>query len=90
MTLQFAGLTDVGRVRKTNEDNWAADPLQGLFIVADGMGGEYAGELASKVVVSTIPKLVQKHFGPTETLPIGRAGRRMGKAIATLSTQLRQ
>jgi protein phosphatase len=90
MSLQYAGLTDAGRVRPTNEDNWAADPAQGLFIVADGMGGECAGELASKAVVTILPQLVRKHFGPTETLPNGRAGRQIGKAIATLSTQLRE
>ena len=90
MTLRYAGLTDVGRVRQRNEDNWAADPAQGLFIVADGMGGEFAGELASRAVVTTLPELVRKYLGTMEGLPNGRAGRRMGKAIATLSTQLRQ
>src|SRR5579872_3564736 len=90
MTLQYAGLTDAGRVRPTNEDNWAADPAQGLFIVADGMGGECGGELASKAVVTILPELVRKYFAPTDTLPNGRAGRRIGKAIAILSTQLHQ
>lgn len=90
VTVRYAGLTDVGRVRQTNEDNWFADPEQGLFIVADGMGGEFAGALASKAVVATLPELVRKYFGTLEGLPDGGARRRMTNAIATLSTQLRQ
>ena len=90
MKLRYAGLTDLGRVRQTNEDDWSVDPERGLFIVADGMGGEFAGALASKAVVATLPELVRKHFGTMESLDGGRAGQRMGKAIRALSTQLRQ
>ena len=90
LTVQYAGLTDPGRVRQTNEDNWTANPEQGLFIVADGMGGQFAGALASKAVVETLPGLIKQHFEKLESLPKGRAKRRMAKAIATLSTQIRQ
>jgi len=89
-TVQYAGLTDLGRVRQTNEDNWTAEPKQGLFIVADGMGGEFAGALAAKAVVATLPGLVRKYLGTMEALSNGRVGRRMAKAIAELSAQLRQ
>ncbi len=90
LTIRYAGLTDRGRVRPANEDNWAADSDQGLFIVADGMGGEFGGTLASKAVVETLPILVRQEFGMMPNLPKRRAGRRMAKAIATLSTQMRQ
>ncbi len=90
LTIKYAGLTDQGRVRTANEDNWAVDSEQGLFIVADGMGGEFAGALASKVVVATLPGLVRRYFGTMEGLPKNKARRRMAKAFATLSTQLRQ
>ncbi len=89
LTVRYARLTDVGRVRQTNEDNWTADLEQGLFIVADGMGGESAGELASKAVVMALPGVVRQCFGTMEGLPRRRAPRRMKKAIATLSIQLR-
>jgi protein phosphatase len=48
--------TDVGRVRKGNEDNFYADAneYRGLFMVADGMGGHAAGEVASQMAVDTI------------------------------------
>ncbi len=52
--IQAAGMTDIGLVRKNNEDNFGYDLRQGIFVVCDGMGGQQAGELASKIAVDTI------------------------------------
>ena len=52
------GMSDVGRKRKHNEDNMAFDPEEGLFVVADGMGGHAAGEVASKITVETIGEFI--------------------------------
>ncbi len=51
-------LTDVGRVRDHNEDAIAADPALGLWVLADGMGGYNAGEVASGIAVKTVVDLV--------------------------------
>src|SRR5439155_2246836 len=56
--IQAYGLTDVGRKRKHNEDAFAMDVTEGLFIVADGMGGHAAGEVASKITVETIGEFI--------------------------------
>jgi serine/threonine protein phosphatase PrpC len=49
-----AGLTNIGRRRDNNEDTFHGDDKIGLYIVADGMGGHRAGEVASRTVVRSI------------------------------------
>jgi serine/threonine protein phosphatase PrpC len=58
LTIDAFGLTDVGRKRKHNEDAYALDVNEGLFIVADGMGGHAAGEVAAKITVETIGEFI--------------------------------
>ena len=49
--------TDVGKVRKINEDAGAAFPEKGLWVVADGMGGHDAGDFASRSIVDSLALL---------------------------------
>ena len=58
--IQFAALTDVGRVREQNEDNFLVDKKLGLFVVCDGMGGHAAGEVASALAVRTVHDEIKK------------------------------
>ncbi len=53
-SIESAGLTDVGQRRDNNEDEFLIDDSLGFYIVADGMGGHKAGEVASKMVVETV------------------------------------
>lgn len=52
--VRASGITDRGRVRPTNEDCFGIDPELQLYVVADGMGGHAAGEVASRLAVETV------------------------------------
>ncbi|HTO75911.1 MAG TPA: protein phosphatase 2C domain-containing protein, partial [Thermoanaerobaculia bacterium] len=58
LSIEAFGLTDVGRKRKHNEDAFALEIPDGLFIVADGMGGHAAGEVAARITVETIGEFI--------------------------------
>jgi serine/threonine protein phosphatase PrpC len=64
--LVYAARTDVGMIRSGNEDNFTVDSsgTRGIFIVADGMGGHAAGEVASEMAV----QIVQRELAPVKNL----------------------
>jgi protein phosphatase len=52
--IEFFGISEVGHVRPNNEDVWSAVPEKQFFILADGMGGHQAGEIASSFAVESM------------------------------------
>lgn len=60
--LEIASCTDPGMVRSHNEDSVAADPANGLVVLADGMGGYNAGEVASGMATTVITTEMQQLF----------------------------
>ena len=71
--VRFVGLSDTGKVREHNEDTIAVDPDIGLLVLADGMGGYNAGEVASGIAVKTIVNLVREAFQVQDLHSIDRA-----------------
>ncbi len=59
ITLEAWLATDIGMVREHNEDSAASVPERGFFIVADGMGGHAAGEIASAMAVESVRKALE-------------------------------
>lgn len=66
----FAGATNIGQKRKSNQDAICLDSSQMLYAVADGMGGHNGGDIASKITVDSLPAFVQEnsHLPPEECL----------------------
>src|SRR5437764_10352393 len=58
MDVKAYGLTDVGRQRQHNEDTFLVEDEAKLFLVADGMGGHAAGEIASRIAVDSISEFI--------------------------------
>lgn len=93
MRLNVEGKTHIGRKRKINEDNYLINPELGLYVIADGMGGHRAGEVASRMVVESIEGYWQKvNFKETPTVPettakdISKKAKHLVKAISLANT----
>ena len=70
------GKTDVGKARKLNEDSMLVRPEVGMWVVADGMGGHEAGDVASQMVVNTLKEVpegisLEKYIDDVEDALIG-------------------
>ena len=86
MQLTVAARSDIGMIRSGNEDNFFADanPARGLFIVADGMGGHAAGEVASEMAVQIVARelqLVRDLRGDGVAQAVARAVKQANAAI---------
>jgi protein phosphatase len=82
-SVQMAGLTDPGRVRLKNEDSIATWPEGGLAVLADGMGGHQAGEIASRIAVDVITRHFMDVFARAK-----RSGASIGTSAITESIEL--
>jgi len=82
--ISAAGMTDKGKIRDNNEDNFYIDEEFGFFIVSDGIGGRQAGEKASEVVVTVLPIQINSIINTS------RPEEALERSIQFLSNQLRE
>jgi len=68
MPVKFAARTDPGAVRTNNEDSYSVDGELGLFMVADGMGGHAAGEVAAAIAIYQTHRYVEGSHTLAEAL----------------------
>lgn len=83
--LEAGTASHVGRVRERNEDAFHADEAAGLFLVADGMGGHAAGEVASSLAARTVVDRMSEAAGRPPTAGLRD---RLGAAILTAGRRI--
>ena len=90
--MQYAGLSDIGRLRTNNQDRWGAqldgETEQSLFMVADGVACSTDGGLAAHLVVDLLPTYVARHLKPDE-LDESAAPELLGRAVTEFCDDFR-
>lgn len=83
MNIKFSAKTDLGKKRKLNEDSFCVAEDIGLFLVADGMGGHSAGEIASQTTVEAVRMSLADWLkkGPPNSEVFARAIQLANKAV---------
>lgn len=85
--LSWGALSVVGNFRPNNEDRFFVDPLGKFFLVADGMGGQSAGERASALAAEVIPRVLEKELD-FEKGDLGQITAALQRAVSQANTEI--
>src|ERR1700722_4366368 len=80
--------TDIGLIRDNNEDVWAALPEHKVFLLADGMGGHAAGEVAAQQAIEILSELIAKAFCSPKKRNLKEAKRRLDLLIRQTNAEV--
>lgn len=84
-TFVSGGLSDRGLVRENNEDAWGEIEAYNFYVLADGMGGHQAGEVAAREAVSHFLRLVRKSFKSARQKSLAELAKEIKKAMAQVN-----
>jgi len=88
ITVESKGITDVGKTRMGNEDSLFYDDDMGLYVVADGMGGHNAGEVASKIVADTFRDRMKRFTDHLDADKLMKDDKSLSEAASWVNTTI--
>ncbi len=88
-SVRFAAMTDPGRKRQLNEDNYLVDRSLSLYVVCDGMGGHAAGDVASATAVRAFREAVQRQEAMVRSY-VGIGNRSVGSSKREVAQMLQE
>lgn len=88
--IETFGVSDIGLTRQNNEDVWAEMPENHFYVVADGMGGHLAGEVAAKEAVLHFCDAVDKYFRSSTPPTVSSAKRYLGETFISANSWIRR